>query len=365
MIIDRKSPIPQYFQLQTWLIEQIEQGIFKPEDKIPTEEEIAQSTGLARATIRQAIQNLVNMGYLYRRRRLGTFVQAQQLAANKSNIVGVLVHDIRSGYAPELMRGIGDEAAKHNFSIILCNTDDLFVRAEFHANQIIKHGVAGLIFMPTAAEAAKNIAIIEKFKQNNIPVVLVDREIAGCEHDLVTTDNYHGAYRLTEYLISKGHRRIAISLSTLFSSERARLEGYKDALRHHLIDIDPSIIFTIDERFIEKQYQHYARIILSERKKFSAIFAGNDPIAYIIYRTAAEMNIAIPKDISLVGYDDLPFSNAYPTELTTIHQPIYEMGLESMKLLLSRIQGKVGVPQKIELTSYLVERKSVLDLTEC
>ena len=69
MIIDRNSPIPQYFQLQTWLFEQIEQGVFKPNDKIPTEEELSQLTGLARATIRQAIQNLVNMGYLIRKKK--------------------------------------------------------------------------------------------------------------------------------------------------------------------------------------------------------------------------------------------------------------------------------------------------------
>ncbi len=73
MIIDRNSPIPQYFQLQTWLIEQIDQGVFKPDDKIPTEAEIAQMTGLARATIRQAIQNLVNMGYLTRKKTIRNF----------------------------------------------------------------------------------------------------------------------------------------------------------------------------------------------------------------------------------------------------------------------------------------------------
>ena len=99
MIIDRNSPIPQYFQLQTWLIEQIEQGVFKPKDKIPTEEEIHQITGLARATIRQAIQNLVNMGYLDRKRRLGTFVKNGALETDKKTIIGLLVPDIRSGCA--------------------------------------------------------------------------------------------------------------------------------------------------------------------------------------------------------------------------------------------------------------------------
>ncbi|MBN2355746.1 substrate-binding domain-containing protein, partial [candidate division KSB1 bacterium] len=252
--------------------------------------------------------------------------------------------------------------ARNNFSIILCNTDDLFVRTEYHANQLLKHGIAGLIFMPTAAEPAKNNLIIEKFKQKNIPVVLADREIPGAEYDMVTTDNFHGAFTLTDYLISKGHRKIAITLSTLFSSERTRLEGYKAALKHHHIKIDPSIIFTTEERFIEKQYREFARFILSQREKYSVIFAGNDPIAYIIYNVASELNISIPAELSLAGYDDLAFSGSHPMELTTIHQPIYEMGLESMKILLMRMQGKAAVPQKIILNSHLVERKSVISV---
>lgn len=363
MIIDRNSPIPQYFQLQSWLIEQIEQGLFKPHDKIPTEEEITQLTGLARATIRQAIQNLVAMGYLYRKRRLGTFVLSQSAEASKNTMVGVLVHDIRSGYAPEFMRGVGDEAARHNFSIILCNTDDLFSRAEFHANQLIRHGVTGLIFMPTAATPEKNLQLIEKFHQKNIPVVLADREIPGNVHDIVTTDNFQGAYDLTCFLLNKGHRRIAITLSTLFSSERARLAGYKQALIDHQIVPVSSLQFTIDERFIEKQYEHYAKIILAERKNYSAIIAGNDPIAYILYNTAIELGIAIPDELSLAGYDDLSFSSAHPMELTTVHQPIYEMGQESMKLLLQRIHNGTGAPQSIVLKSHLVERRSVQPVT--
>ncbi len=359
MIIDRDSPIPQYFQLQSWLIEQIEQGLFKPHDKIPTEEEITRRTGLARATIRQAIQNLVNMGYLYRKRRLGTFVLSQSAEPGRSAVVGVLVHDIRSGYAPEFLRGVGDEAARHSYSIILCNTDDLFIRADFHANQLIKHGVTGLIFMPTAAAPEKNLQLIEKFQHKNIPVVLADREIPGHSHDMVTTDNFDGAHALTSHLIGKGHRHIAITLSTLFSSERARLAGYQQALQDHGIDPEPALQFTIGERFIEKHYQHYVRLILAEREKFTAIIAGNDPIAYLLYNAAIELGIAIPDELSLAGYDDLTFSNAHPMELTTVHQPIYEMGQESMKLLLHRIQGGTGAVQSIILKSHLVERRSV------
>jgi len=356
MIIDRNSPIPQYFQLQTWLIEQIEQGVFKPGDKIPTEEELCNVTGLARATISQAVHNLVNMGYLTRRRRLGTFVTKREIGENKRTIVGLLVPDIRRGYAPELARGAEDEAAKNKHSLILCDTDDLFVKADFHADRLLENDVSGVIFIPTASPDEKNRKIVEKFVRRNIPIVLADRIVPDLEVDYVTTDNFEGAYTITKYLISRGHEKIGIILSTLFSTERERFNGYKKALADHNISFDPSIVITDSGPFIQNRYLQYAFNILKKKKKMTAIFAGHDRIALLIYSASAETGVSIPDDISLVGYDDLNYTTI---SLTTMHQPIYEMGQESMKLIMSRIQGESPDPQKIVLKSYLVERSSV------
>ncbi len=362
MIIDRDSPVPQYFQLQTWLIEQIEQGTFKPNDRIPTEEALVQMTGLARATVRQAVQNLVNMGYLSRRRRLGTFVINRDVAAEKRTIVGILVPDIRSGYAPELARGVEDEAARNKHSLILCSTDDLYIRADHQSDRLIENGVNGVIFVPTGASDAKNRLIVEKFTRRDIPVVLADRTIPEVRVDYVTTDNFSGAGELTEYLIRMGHRRIAIALSTLFSTERERLEGYRKALSNHHIPVDPSLVFTNSDPYQERHYQEYARTLFERQPRATAVFAGHDRIAYLFYSVALEMGISIPGDISLVGYDDLPFTQSHPVSLTTMHQPIYEMGQESMRLILSRIRGEEGEARRIVLKSHLVERSSVLPL---
>jgi len=359
MIIDRDSPIPNYFQLQTWLIEQIEQGVFKPNDKIPTEEEISKVTGLARATIRQAIQNLVNLGYLDRKRRLGTFVISRTESKEKIPIIGMLVPDIRSGYTPELARGAEDEAAKNKHSLILCNTDDLYVKADFHADRLLENSVSGVIFVPTAASDRQNRQIIEKFRRKKIPVVLADRSVPEKEIDHVTTNNYIGAYEITKYLINKGHKKIGIILSTLFSTERLRLEGYRAALSDHNLKIDNSIIYTDSGPFIQTRYAQYARNLIKQRKKLTAIFAGHDRIALLLYSVANEKKISIPNEISIVGYDDLHFTTI---SLTTMHQPIYEMGQESMKLIMRRIRGERHDQVKIELKSYLVERSSVKSL---
>ncbi|MFH0989408.1 MAG: GntR family transcriptional regulator [bacterium] len=356
MIIDKNSPIPQYFQLQTWLEEQIEQGVFKLDDRIPTEAEFVQMTGLARATIRQALQNLANLGYLTRKKGLGTFVTIPQLGHQKQAIIGLIVPDIRSGYAPELARGVEDTASKSKQSVILCSSDDLFIKAEFHANRLIENYVCGVIYVPTASPDKKNKIIIQKFKEKNIPVVLADRTISDIESDQVTTDNFDGAYKLTNYLLDKGHRKIAMVFGNSSSAERFRFEGYKKALEDRKIQLDPSIVVSHSGPFNEEHFSQYARSILKRSKNINAVFAGHDRIALTFYSVAKEMNLAFPHDLSIVGYDDL---NLPAIPLTTMHQPIYEMGVESMKLISSRILGATHDPKSIILTSYLVERDSV------
>lgn len=356
MIIDRNSPIPNYFQLQTWIKEQIEQGVFQVHDKIPTEEEFVKITGLARATIRQAIQNLVNLGFLSRKKGLGTFVTIPEVNHVRQPIIGIIVPDIRSGYAPELARGAEDEASKNKLSLILCSTDDLFFKAKFHAERLIANSVSGVIFVPTASSETNNRLIIEKFREKNIPVVLADRTIPNLDLDFVTTDNFEGSYKITKYLIDKGHRRVAFVYSNLFSTERLRFDGYRKALAENDISFDQSIVVNHSGPFNEEDFCKHAHTILKKRKKISAIFTSHDRIARCFFLAAKELGISFPQDLSIVGYDDLDFKTI---SLTTMHQPIYEMGVESMKLINSRINGAKNGPKSVILTSHLVERDSV------
>jgi DNA-binding LacI/PurR family transcriptional regulator len=359
MIIDRNSPVPQYFQLQTWLGDQIERGIFRPDDRIPTEEELCRITGLARATVRQAVQNLVNMGYLVRKRRLGTFVLHRDRPESANSMIGVLVPDIRRGYAPELARGAGDEAVISRHSIILCNTDDLPDKADAHAVRLLESGVGGVVFIPTAATDEKNGRIIEKFIKRSIPVVLADRSIRGNPVDLVTTDNDRGGYRLTRYLLEKGHRYIGVILSTLFSTERDRLRGYERAMEEAGISLDARLVCTNQKPFTEKTAREMARSLITRNKNLTAIFAGHDRIALEIFSVARQLGVRVPDDISLVGYDDLPLADTPSHSLTTMHQPIYEMGRESMRRILARMDGDRQIPRQIVLESQLIERGSV------
>jgi len=363
MIVDRNSPIPQYYQLQNWLIEQIELGVFKPGERIPTEEELVRITGLCRATIRQAIHNLANLSYLLPKRRFGTFVLHRNKEDAKKSIIGILVPDIRSGCTAELARGAEDEAAKHKHSIVLCNTDDLYFKADYYADRLINDQVAGVVYVPIADVDEKNQQIIGKFQKHRIPVVLADRIIPGQRIDYVTSDNFNGGYTITEYLLKKGHRRIFILLNGLASSERFRLEGYKKALQDYHVPIDDSLIYNPKLVFTTQTYSKFATRIIKQRKDHLTVFAAHDQIAMLFYSLANERNLSIPQDISLVGYDNLLQVQDGPFGLTTIHQPIYEIGKESIHVILSRLQDKTIRPKHIVLKSRLVERCSVRDFS--
>ena len=164
----------------------------------------------------------------------------------------------------------------------------------------------------------------------------------------------------TEYLIKNGHKKIAITLSTLFSSERDRLQGYRKALADNKIRTDRNLILTHDGRYSEKPYMEFARRLFKQKNKQTAIFAGHDRIAYLLVSMALENGIKIPEELSIVGYDDLGPQCRHQIGLTTMHQPIYEMGIESMKMINAIINGTEIKENSKVLKSYLVERDSVV-----
>jgi LacI family transcriptional regulator len=227
---------------------------------------------------------------------------------------------------------------------------------------LISHHVSGVIFSPTAAGDEKIKQLVEKYERKNIPVVLADRIINDLECDYVTTDNFEAAYNLTSYLIDMGHRFIAVTLSDRFSTEAQRLAGYKKALLDHDIPLNCDLIKIHPGPFAEKPYVQIARNLLKQKNKIDAIFAGHDRIAYVIYSVAEEMGVVIPEDISLVGYDDLRPTCSHTISLTTVHQPIYEIGQESMKLIMERIRSSQQRPVKVVLKSSFIARESVAKL---
>ena len=355
-MINDKSPVPKYFQLQTWLQDRIEQGYYATNEKIPNEVELVKLSGLSRATVRQALRNLEQDGYIVRKKRVGSFVLKTEKDTKNIPTVGILIPDIRSGYAPILARGAEDEATKNNISLILCNTDDLLSQAKYHIDRLINLKVSGVIYVPVAASDKDNLQIIKKLKRKNIPVVLADRGIQDSEIDIVTTNNFEGSRQIAQHLINEGHERIAFLSNKLYSTERLRYDGFISKMKEANINQDPAITILDKGAFNVNRYLSHVHKILKNKKKFTAVYAGHDRIALLFYSAAKNMGLSVPKDFSLVGYDNMPLTTI---SLTTMHQPIYEMGQESVRLIISRINDENSNIKNIILNSTLIKRSSV------
>ena len=355
-MINDKSPVPKYFQLQTWLQDRIEQGYYATNEKIPTEVELVKLSGLSRATVRQALRNLEQGGYIVRKKRVGSFVLKIEKDTKNIPTVGILIPDIRSGYAPILARGAEDEATKNNISLILCNTDDLLSQAKYHIDRLINLKVSGVIYVPVAASDKDNLQIIKKLKRKNIPVVLADRGIQDSEIDIVTTNNFEGSRQIAQHLINEGHERIAFLSNKLYSTERLRYDGFISKMKEANINQDPAITILDKGAFNVNRYLTHVHKILKNKKKFTAVYAGHDRIALLFYSAATNMGLSVPEDFSLVGYDNMPLTTI---SLTTMHQPIYEMGQESVRLIIARINNENSNIKNIILNSTLIKRSSV------
>ncbi|TFG90441.1 MAG: LacI family transcriptional regulator, partial [Candidatus Atribacteria bacterium] len=198
---------------------------------------------------------------------------------------------------------------------------------------------------------------IKNLLDANIPFVVVGRDFENIEIDAVFNDEVKGGFLATEYLIKKGHKRIALVDGFIYKSPaKGRLEGYKKALDKYRISLDESLI-SVGDINIEDGYER-TKQMLEKNLEFTAIFTYNDMMAFGSMQAIKEKGLRIPEDIGLVGYDDIQFSSLISPSLTTIRLKKQELGIESVKLLFSRINREHKKTKKIMLDVELQIRET-------
>jgi len=189
------------------------------------------------------------------------------------------------------------------------------------------------------ASISKNTHDFSHFKQlvdNEIPLVLFDREIEELHADSVIVDDYSGAYHAVNHLLSKGCKRIALySAPQHLLIGKNRLEGYKAALEHHKVPFDPDLVYSCDTF---EQAVKISRSVLKKKDRPDAIFAVNDLTAIGAMKVAFQLGLKIPDDIKFVGFENSRSAWICEPELTTVDQFGFEMGKKATELLLKRIK---------------------------
>ena len=278
---------------------------------------------------------------------------ARGLKTKRTYTLGMLIPDITNPFFAELARGVEDAANKNSFNIILCNTDDKPKKERTYLEILREKRVDGLI-LGTAHIRDKSILELEKKK---FPYILISRNIEGLEKNCIIVDDIEGGMRATEYLIKLGHHRIAhISGPLKTRSGLNRLKGYQLALKKHKIEHKDELVGEGDFR-IRGGYQAMKRF-LKLTKPPTAIFAANDLLALGAMQAIQKKNFYIPEDFSIIGFNDIELASFVYPSLTTMRQPMLEMGALAVEMLLRIIEEGEFNQRKIVLKPKLIIRES-------
>lgn len=276
---------------------------------------------------------------------------AKSLKMKSTKTIGIIMPDVMNLFFSELARGAEDAAEKKGYSVILCNTDNKETKEENYLQILQEKMVDGIIM--TAAERS----VIKSIGRIRTPMVLLDRDIDTDKRvGRITVDNEKGIYDAVNFLIQKGCKSIGfISADKENKPSEQRLKGYERALLDNGLEVDQDKLF-LETYTIESGYK--GTIELLKKTKIDGICCGNDLIAIGSIRALKEKNIKVPDEVKVIGFDDISISQYMDPPLTTIKQPIYEMGRESVKMLVSIIEKKETTLKKV-LNTKLIERGSV------
>jgi len=322
---------------------------------------VAEKAGVSVNTASRAINNKSDINEETKKKvlkiaqKLGYVRNATAVAlrTRETRTIGVAIADNRNPFYAEVLNGMEEAAREKNYHIILANTQRDYKKEEEAINLLLAKRVDGLLITPVQDKDDD----IKNLIDANIPFVIVGRDFENIEVDAVYNDEVKGGFLATEYLINKGHKRIALINGFLHKSPaKGRLEGYKKALKKYGIPFDDALV-SFGDIDVKDGYER-TKQMLEKDLDFTAIFAYNDMMAFGSMQAIKEKGLRIPENIGLVGYDDIPFCSLMDPALTTIRLNKQELGIESVKLLLYRINGSRKKVKKIMLDVELIRRET-------
>lgn len=307
--------------------------------------EIAKELGVSPSTVSRALNNHPAISNKTRdaivKLALKLDYQPNLLALNllrkKTNTIGVIVPEITSYFFSSVISGIQDLLHPIGVNMIIGQSNESYEEERSIVQTFASIRVDGFLISPSSE--TKNFDHLKKLTNNNIPLVIFDRDCDGIEVDKVFVDEYRGAFQAVEYLIQTGCKKIAhIAGQQTLSTARYRLKAYKDALEKYNLPINDEYIVK-SKGFFPKHGIKPTKRLLSLPNPPDAIFTINDGVAIGAMYVVKDFGIKIPEEISIIGFDDDPHSSYFKPSLSTVWQPTYEMGMLSARLLINRINS--------------------------
>ena len=372
--LENHSSLPLNKQLVNLLIDEIISNNYQPDDRFYTYREIAGKYKTSIITVKLAIQDLIKRNMLYLRPRKGTFIKDARIIFNTSaphlnsrNIVFI------SSTMPE-----GATWLNPFYSIILASLESKLEKNNYSLevlsiNQEAHNGLKSKkLFLKIAQNQLDGVFLtggnldkefITRVMETGIPIVLVDGPIRNNNFHHIAIDDVAGAEIAVEYLIKKGHKKIAyLGVNLDERASRMRLEGYKKALKSHNIKINEKLIITEKPFIYFKTGFENMKILLKQKELPTAVFAVNDGFAFGAMKAIKQSHYRIPEDISIIGFDDIEMASHMHPALTTMHVDRKKIGLLAARRMSNLINKKINKEKETVIKPVLVERESVRNL---
>ena len=320
--------------------------------------QVAEEAGVSAMTVSNVLNDRPGASEETRRRvlsaaeRLGyqPNLSARNLKAGRTGLIGVMTLDLTGQYGLEIVRGIADELASDEREMLISATYQDAVRERDRVEFLGRGLVDGVLMVAPVLEDDT----MELLRRNHLPCVVIDPRRLDIPLPRVTVDNYGGTRQGTQHLLDLGHTRIAYirGIADLESSA-VRYQGFHDALRLAGVDVDQNMVAESD--FSYTQSFRVASALIEEHRP-TALVAGGDLIALGAVDAARACGLRVPDDFSVVGFDDLPQAAQMFPALTTVRQPLHEMGELAARMLLSLIDGRPLLMQNMQMPTELIVR---------
>ncbi len=343
-----------------------------------TLDDVARAAGVSRATAARALggYGAASPGARERVRAAAEALRyrpnalARSMKSGSTRTIGVVVSDIQLAFFAQAVRGIADVARGEDFEVILANTDEDLALERAAVGVFLDKRVDGLIVVPAEPNEAAHLVDAQ---ERGIPVVLFDRGSPGVHCDTVVVDNQRAAKNAVRHLVRLGHRRIAIVVearTALGAADviRARLRpdagmtspmrelGWAAALREAGLPVTDDLI--CGARYERADARRAAAAALAQPDRPTAILTTDETMTLGAIDAIQEAGLEVPRDISLIAFDDLPWTTILRPPITVIAQPVHELGVTAAQRLLGRLAGDDRPPETVILSTSFVVRGS-------
>jgi GntR family transcriptional regulator of arabinose operon len=347
---------PKYQKLKEYLKKTIIDSELKSGDRIPSENVLSAKFNISRHTVRKALGELVNEGWLITTQGKGTFIRDTEINNHKERrIIAVMTTYLSDYIFPSIIRGIDQVLAENGYNIVLFCTNNRFDTESICLQNLLSQNINGLIVETTkSALPNPNLDIYHEFQKRNIPVLFMHGSYKGFKAASVFEDDVEAGYIAAKHLIELNHTKIGCIFKIDDIQGHARYEGFIKAHREHNLTVSDNNTLWFDTADLSYKIKENGPVeeLINE---CTAIVCYNEQVAIKMIDIIRAKNIQVPDRISLVSFDDSDLATASEIKITTVAHPKEKLGMEAAKIML-RMLSEPGLNVSVRIKPEIVIR---------